>query len=292
MSVRSRHSVLTVSTQRSATALALGARTGVRITRTPSVREDLVERARELGVPVPEEEPDALQASLDGEVPGLLGDPRRVGMGGDAGQVDPAGAELDEEQDVHGPEPGGLHGEEVAGPDPLGLGPEEFGPGRPVAPGCRTDPGSAKDGADGGGAEAATQQARNYAIADALDNVRYLVRDRDAKFTRSFDDVWRTEDVSVIRTPVRAPRANAVAERWVRTVRAECTDRMLILTRRHLNRVLRRYVDHYNDERPHRGLQLETPVMKRRPTAAASSERIRRRDVLGGLIHEYWAGAA
>jgi putative transposase len=78
-----------------------------------------------------------------------------------------------------------------------------------------------------------TQQGRNLAIDCSLDNVRYLVRDRDAKFARSFDHVLRTEDIGVIRTPVRAPRANAVAERWVRTVRSECLDRTLVLTRRH-----------------------------------------------------------
>jgi len=137
-----------------------------------------------------------------------------------------------------------------------------------------------------------TQQGRNLAIAGELDNVRYLVRDRDSKFTRSFDDVFRTEDATVIRTPVRAPRANAFAERFVRTVRAECLDRTLILSQRHLHRVLRRYVRHYNDERPHRGLHLETPALKPRPTATPSPQRIRRRDVLGGLIHEYWADAA
>jgi putative transposase len=137
-----------------------------------------------------------------------------------------------------------------------------------------------------------TQQARNLAVDGHLDNVRYLVRDRDSKFTRSFDDVFRTEEATVIRTPVRAPRANAVAERFVRTVRAECTDRVLVLTRSHLKRVLGRYVRHYSDERPHRGLQLETPVVESRPTAAPSPRRIRRRDVLGGLIHEYRADAA
>jgi putative transposase len=104
-----------------------------------------------------------------------------------------------------------------------------------------------------------TQQGRNLAVAGELGNVRYLVRDRDSKFTRSFDDVLATEDVTTIRTPVRSPRANAVAERFVGTVRAECTDRVLVLSRRHLERVLDRYVRHYNTERPHRALQLATP---------------------------------
>src|SRR4051812_42316657 len=137
-----------------------------------------------------------------------------------------------------------------------------------------------------------TQQGRNLAVAGHLDNVRYLVRDRDTKFTRSFDDVFRTEDATVIRTPVRARRANAVAERFVRTVRAECKDRTLAPPRRHLGRVVGRSVRHYNDERPHRGLHLETPTPNPRPIDAPSIAWIRRRDVLGGLIHEYWADAA
>jgi putative transposase len=137
-----------------------------------------------------------------------------------------------------------------------------------------------------------TQQARNLAVADELDNVRYLVRDRDSKFTRSFDEVFRTEDVTIIRTPVRSPRTNAVAERFVRTVRAECTDRVLVLTRSHLEQVLGRYVRHYNTERPHRGLQLATPAPRCRPEGASPPRRVRRRDVLGGLIHEYHARAA
>jgi transposase InsO family protein len=136
------------------------------------------------------------------------------------------------------------------------------------------------------------QQARNLAVAGELKDVSYLVRDRDAKFTRSFDDVLATEGVSTIRTPMRSPRANAVAERFVRTVRAECTDRVLVMSGRHLDRVLRRYVDHYNTERPHRGLELDTPVPGRRPGGARSPGRVRRRDVLGGLIHEYHARAA
>jgi putative transposase len=140
-----------------------------------------------------------------------------------------------------------------------------------------------------------TQQGRNLAIAGELDNVRYLVRDRDAEFTRSFDTVLAIEDVKVIRTLVRSPRANAVAERFVRTVRAECTDRMLVLTGRHLEHVLVRYVRHYNQnqERPHRGLSLKSPAGSLRLAAASlSSLSVRRRDVLGRLIHEYHLGAA
>ena len=122
--------------------------------------------------------------------------------------------------------------------------------------------------------------------------MRFLIRDRDSKFSGSFDEVLRTERVQVIRTPVRAPRANAVAERWVRTVRAECLDRTLIVSGRHLERVLRRYVAHYNEQRPHRGLQLDVPVPSPAPMRPPSSSRIRRRDSLGGLIHEYYSAAA
>jgi transposase InsO family protein len=80
---------------------------------------------------------------------------------------------------------------------------------------------------------------------------RFLVRDRDSKFTRAFDEVFRDEAIRMLRTPVRAPRANAYAERWVRTVRTECLDWLLIVNRTHLERVLRVYVGHYNHQRPH-----------------------------------------
>jgi transposase InsO family protein len=105
-----------------------------------------------------------------------------------------------------------------------------------------------------------TQQARNLAIDERLGDVRFLVRDRDAKFSGPFDEVLRTEGVRVIRTPIRAPRANAFAERFVRTVRRECLDHVLIHGPRHLNRVLRSYVAHYVKERPHRGLSLAVPA--------------------------------
>ena len=91
-----------------------------------------------------------------------------------------------------------------------------------------------------------TQQARQLAsgLTERSTSVRFLIRDRDSKFTRDFDIVFRCEGIEIVRTPVRAPKANAVAERFVRTVRAECLDWLLILNRRHLERVLRVYVDH------------------------------------------------
>jgi putative transposase len=141
-----------------------------------------------------------------------------------------------------------------------------------------------------------TQQARNVVLGrpDLEDGLRFLVRDRDSKFTPAFDEVFRTEGVKVLRTPVRAPRANAYAERWVRTVRTECLDWLLILNLTHLERVLRVYVHHYNHQRPHRGLGLVTPEGRHQltPLASASTADVCRRDLLGGLLHEYYQAAA
>ena len=140
-----------------------------------------------------------------------------------------------------------------------------------------------------------TQQARN--VIDAMEQrgvvPLHLIRDRDAKFSRSFDDVWRSIGAQIIRTPVRTPVANAFAERWVGTVRRECLDHLLLINRRHVERVLKIYVDHYNRHRPHRGLRLRAPDdPPTEPTAMPTSERLLRRDVLGGLIHEYELVAA
>ena len=133
-----------------------------------------------------------------------------------------------------------------------------------------------------------TQQARNLAIEERLSGVRFLVRDRDAKYSGPFDAVLRAEGVRVIRTPIRAPRANAFAERLVRTVRRECLDHVLIYDRRHLERVLGAYVAHYVDERPHRGLGLAVPAgIRSAQVPGATLTLVERRDVLGGLIHEY-----
>jgi transposase InsO family protein len=95
--------------------------------------------------------------------------------------------------------------------------------------------------------------------------MRFLIHDRDSKFSGAFDEVFRSEGITVIHTPIRAPQANAHAERFVRTVRAECLDWLLILGRRHLESVLRVYTAHYNRERPHRGLALLTPDKATRP---------------------------
>src|SRR5206468_6479500 len=124
--------------------------------------------------------------------------------------------------------------------------------------------------------------ARNLGLDFVDHGVRFLIRDRDSKYTGPFDEVFRSEGIRIVKTPVRAPKANAVAERFVRTVRSECLDWLLILDRRHLERVLRVYVDHYNAQRPHRGVDLRPPD----PTnlgATPTVGEVRRHDRLGGL---------
>jgi len=134
-----------------------------------------------------------------------------------------------------------------------------------------------------------TQTARNLSWdLPGRGRFRYLIRDRDSKYTRRFDAVFAADGIEAILTPVRAPRANAFAERWVRTVRRECLDWTLVLGRRHLERALREYVDHYNAKRPHRGIELRAPESLPNPPAPVPNiRRVRRRDVLDGLIHEY-----
>jgi transposase InsO family protein len=134
-----------------------------------------------------------------------------------------------------------------------------------------------------------TQQARNLLmdLADRPRRYKFVVCDRDAKFTDSFDAVFASEGVRILRTPVRAPRANAYAERWVGTVRRELLDRMLIMGRRHLQKALEIYEPHYNEHRPHRSLGQAPPLGTVAPPAPAPIGRVARRDRLGGLIHEY-----
>jgi transposase InsO family protein len=124
-----------------------------------------------------------------------------------------------------------------------------------------------------------------------LEDKHILLRDRDAKFSGPFDEVFRTEGLTAVKTPIRAPRANAFAERWVGTVRRECLDHILVFGRRHLERILAAYVEHYNRARPHRGLDLEPPE-PRFDLAKVLHRKVQRRDVLGGLIHEYERAAA
>jgi putative transposase len=109
-----------------------------------------------------------------------------------------------------------------------------------------------------------TQQARNSIEALTNDRdapIRFLIRDRDTKFTTSFDDVFKSGGIQIVRTPVQAPKANAFAERLVGTIRRECLDRVLVVNRLHLERVLRTYIDHYNTHRPHRSLDQRPPAL-------------------------------
>jgi transposase InsO family protein len=141
----------------------------------------------------------------------------------------------------------------------------------------------------------ATQQARNIVetFVDRAEPIRFLIHDRDSKFTAAFDEVFRSDGIRTIRTPVRAPRANAFIERWIGTVRRECLDRLLIVNRRHLERVLPIYIRHYNEHRPHRAIGQRPPTDRPPPgpTTVVAVDRVRRRDVLGGLIHEYKTAA-
>jgi putative transposase len=136
------------------------------------------------------------------------------------------------------------------------------------------------------------QQARNLLMAldDRERPLRLLIHDRDSKFSGGCDLVFQSEGIAVIRTPVRAPNANAHAERWVGSVRRECLDRLLIFSRGQLEHVLRVYIRHYNEHRPHRALALCPPEQADGnpvPLRAASDPQLNRRDLLGGLIHEY-----
>ena len=139
-----------------------------------------------------------------------------------------------------------------------------------------------------------TQQARNVVLD--LDGrkrpLHFLIHDRDAKFSAPFDAVFETDEVQVIRTPIKAPNANAHAERFVRTLREECLDWLLIVGRRQLERVLREYIEHYNRERPHLALDLCAPAPSPQVTSVCPRREtaIHRRDRLGGPIHECaWA---
>jgi putative transposase len=147
--------------------------------------------------------------------------------------------------------------------------------------GCTTNPSGAW----------VTQQARNLSLTGIFERTRFLIHDRDSKFAAAFDEVFRSEAIKVIHTPIRAPQANAYAERFVRTARAKSLDWLPILGRRHLETVLRIYTTHYNRERPHRGLALRSPDSTNTDPQPSGTE-IKRRDRLGRLIHEYHRAAA
>jgi len=136
------------------------------------------------------------------------------------------------------------------------------------------------------------QQAGNlsYQIAQRAQLIEFLIRDRDTKFTASFEQVFRSEGIRIIRTPIRAPRANAFAEHFVGTVRRECLDRVLIFGRHHLDAVVHEYVEHYNTHRPHRSLGQLPPQPKDTvpwEPKNVDASRLRRTERIGGLIDEY-----
>lgn len=136
-----------------------------------------------------------------------------------------------------------------------------------------------------------TQQARNLAWTLQEDGqpVRYIIHDRAAKFPATFDAVFATEGMAVVRTPYRAPNANAFAERWVRSAREECLDHLLIASEAHLRRVLTAYAAYFNEARPHQGLDQRVPLA---PIPRQQAGPVRRRDALGGLLHDYYREAA
>ncbi len=147
-----------------------------------------------------------------------------------------------------------------------------------------------------------TQQARNV-TADLEDDavvIKFLIRDRDTKYTASFDEVFGAQGARILKTPFRTPNANAYAERFARTIRSECLDHLLVVNERHLERVLRSYAQHYNEHRPHQGISQAVPraLSENRLAIGPTGEReqrcrhrpvdrVLRRDRLGGLIHEY-----
>jgi transposase InsO family protein len=123
-------------------------------------------------------------------------------------------------------------------------------------------------------------------LGDRAEQFRFLIRDRDGKLTAAFDAVFAGADIVVIRTPIRAPRANAIAERFIGTLRRECLDHLLIIGPRHLAAVLHEYLEHYNTHRPDRSLQQQPPAGPTPPRSGAAGRPLRR-DRLGGLVHEY-----
>ena len=124
-------------------------------------------------------------------------------------------------------------------------------------------------------------------LEDAGRRFRFLIRDRDAKFTAAFDAVFTAADICIIKTPVRAPRANAIAERFVGSIRRELLDRTLIINQRHAAAALGEYQHHYNNRRPHRALGQAAPLRPLPQRTTSETNTVQRRDRLGGLLHEY-----
>jgi putative transposase len=138
------------------------------------------------------------------------------------------------------------------------------------------------------------QQAREltWKLQDCELQARFLIRDRDAKFTTGFDDVFRSEGIEVIPLPYRAPVANSFAERFVGTARRELLDHLLIFGQSHLEHVLREFIEHYHEQRPHQGLEQRVPRPREPMGAIVEGGPVLRRNRLGGLLHEYFHEAA
>ena len=132
-----------------------------------------------------------------------------------------------------------------------------------------------------------TQQARNtlLLLEDQKSDFVGLIRDNDSKFTDAFDTVFEDEDIHIICTPFRAPNANAFSERWIRSVRQECLDKILVLSEGHLWRVLKEYQTYYNTRRPHQSLEQQSPIERPEPETKGL---IQKRKILGGIINDYF----
>jgi transposase InsO family protein len=135
------------------------------------------------------------------------------------------------------------------------------------------------------------QQSRPimWELTEREPNIRFLIRDNDKKFTGAFDTIFHAEGVDVIPTPVHAPNANAFMERWIRFVREECLNKLLIFNEAHLRRVMRDYVEFFNTARPHQGLDQQIPIPK---TSGQGNGSVHCRNVLGGILHDYYRDAA
>lgn len=158
----------------------------------------------------------------------------------------------------------------------------EIGSRRVHFAGCTTNPSKAW----------VTQQARQmmWKLEEREPPVRFLIRDNDGKYSGALDPIFRSRGIKVITTPKRVPNANACLERWIRPARGECLDKILIINPRHLQRVMCEYVEFYNTARPHQGIEQRIPVQK--PGDSQANGPVSCRNVLGGIIHDYYREAA